>query len=321
MGWKGTMRSISAASRRMEREAARRHKEAVKIQTAMDAAADVKSWENYIGNLLNVHTDLAEHIDWYSLSRKPQPKEPRPKRCHQDQAKEDLASFKPSMFDFLRGGRDKRIKALEDAVDQAAKQDAINYEKAVAAYTEDLASWKADCDLAERLIKGESAAIQEVITEMQSLSQNDLIGSSVQFSIGDNYVHAKPQVHTDEIVPDYRRKQLASGKLSETKMPVGQFNELYQDYVASVALKVAGDLLQILPLEEVFVTCECNMLNTATGHKEPTPILSVQFVRETMKQLNLSSIDPSNSMANFNHNMKFSKTKGFSAITPLTDDR
>ncbi|MCV6576550.1 MAG: hypothetical protein OIF58_12505 [Cohaesibacter sp.] len=315
------MRSISAASRRMEKEAARRHKEAEKIQTAMDVAADVESWENYIGNLLNVHTDLAEYIDWDGLSRKPQPKEPHPKSHHHDQAREELASFKPGMFDFLKGGSIKRRKVLEDAVDQAARQDAMENEKAITSYTEDLASWKADCDLAKRVVERESAAIQEVITEMQSLSQNDLIGSSVQFSIGDNYVHAKPQVHTDEIVPDYRRKQLASGKLSETKMPVGQFNELYQDYVASVALKVAGDLFQILPLEEVFVTCECNMLNSATGHKEPTPILSVQFVRETMRQLNLSGIDPSNAMANFNHNMKFSKTKGFSAIAPLTEDR
>lgn len=100
-------------------------------------------------------------------------------------------------------------------------------------------------------------------------------------------------------------------------MPVGQFNELYQDYVASVALKVAGDMFQILPLQEVYVTCEAEMLNSMTGHKESTPILSVQFVRRTFERLNLKSIDPSDSMSNFNHVMSFSKTKGFSAIRPL----
>ena len=184
----------------------------------------------------------------------------------------------------------------------------------------DFEEWENDRSLAKRLLAGEEAAILEVITELQTLNKTDLIGSSVQFSISDNYVHARPQVHTDEIVPSFRRKQLASGKLSETKMPIGQFNELYQDYVASVALKVAGDMFQILPLPEVLVTCESNMLNATTGHKEATPILSVQFVRSTLMQLKLVHLDPSDSIANFNHVMKFSKTKGFSAIVPLGNE-
>ena len=86
-----------------------------------------------------------------------------------------------------------------------------------------------------------------------------------------------------------------------------------------VALKVAGDSFQMLPLDEVYVTCENEMLNSSTGHKEPTPILSVQFVRKTFEQLNLKAIDPSDSMANFNHAMKFSKTKGFLEVTPLLE--
>lgn len=100
-------------------------------------------------------------------------------------------------------------------------------------------------------------------------------------------------------------------------MPIGDFNELYQDYVASVALKVAGDIFHILPVEEVFVTCVTSMLNTKTGHKEMTPILSVQAVKETFKRLNLEHLDPSDSLANFNHAMNFKRTKGFQFGEPL----
>ena len=100
-------------------------------------------------------------------------------------------------------------------------------------------------------------------------------------------------------------------------MTVGQFNELYQDYVASVALKIAGDLFHIIPLDEVYVTCLRQMLNTQTGHQELTPILSVQFVRPTFASLNLTNLDPSDAMANFNHTMSFKKTKGFAQIEPL----
>lgn len=184
-------------------------------------------------------------------------------------------------------------------------------------YRSGLEEWENDRTLAQRLLNGEAAAIKEVIEEMQSLSDQDLIGSSVSFAIDDSFLHVKPAVHTDEIVPNFRRKQLASGKLSETKMPVGQFNELYQDYVGSVALKVAGDFFQILPLDEIYVTCLTTMLNPQTGHQEMTPILSVQFVRSTFAGLNLAKLDPSDSMTNFNHVMSFKKTKGFARIEPL----
>lgn len=100
-------------------------------------------------------------------------------------------------------------------------------------------------------------------------------------------------------------------------MPVGERQELYQDYVCSVALKVAGDLFSVLSRDEIFVTCAASMLDSATGHMADTPILSVQFVRPTFNSLKLSAIDPSDSMLNFNHQMEFKRTKGFQRIEPL----
>ena len=57
-----------------------------------------------------------------------------------------------------------------------------------------------------------------------------------------------------------------------------------------------------------------NILNSTTGHLEDQPILSVIFIPETIKKLNLGTIDPSDSMQNFVHNMKFNKTKGFNPV-------
>lgn len=171
--------------------------------------------------------------------------------------------------------------------------------------------------MAERLLSGNAEAIKEILTEMQDMIAKDRIGTHIEYKIQDGKIHAFPSVHTDKIIPDHRRKLRASGTLSETKMPKSQFNELYRDYVASVALKVAGDLFHVLHFEEVYVTSTTSMLNKKTGHKEETPILSVQFVLDTFKTLNLKHIDPSDSMENFNYNMKFLKTTGFKPIEPL----
>ncbi len=317
MGWKRTMRSLAAAAGAAERDAQRRHKIALKEQMIADAEDAVADWEDYVDNLISVHVDLADAMNWHKIAQTPKPAEPVRSNEKEDAAQAALEEFTPGLFDFLVGGSAKKKQKLVDKLAVAPAEDTIAYENVCAAYERTVAEWESETDLARRLMEGDEDAIAEVIKEFQAFEKEALIGSAVSFSIKKNFVHAMPEVHGEDIIPKYRRKQLASGKLSETKMPTGQFNELYQDYVCSVALKVAGDMFHILPLDEIYVTCQLVMLNSATGHQELTPILSVQFVRETFAKLNLKSIDPSDSMANFNHVMSFKKTKGFAAIEPL----
>ncbi len=314
MGWRGTVRSLNAALKSAERESQRRSKAQLKQEIAEHAETAVSEWQAYLLELKTVHVRLANAVDWNSLAEKTQPDKPGRLTKHIDKANKALKKFKPGRLDFLRGGTEKRQQKLLDAQQAAPDIDQADYEKAIKKYSEEFAEWETDTTLARKLIAGDPEAVKEVIDECQSMSGEHLIGESIQFEISEFAVHAKPNIHTTEIVPDYRLKQLASGKLSNTKMPIGQRNEIYQDYVASVALKVAGDLFKILPHQEVYVTCIAEMLNSATGHKEPTPILTTHFVRETYFDLNLVSVDPSDSLTNFRHDMDFRKTKGFRAI-------
>ncbi|GAB5470461.1 MAG: hypothetical protein Kilf2KO_34910 [Rhodospirillales bacterium] len=311
------MRSVRSAVRAAERDAERRRKAEAKAQMHADAEDAFLEWEEHIDELISIHTDLASSIDWQALSERPAPKPPVQTSRGESQAQSALGAFKPKMFDFLRGGSAKLRAELERNVESAKAHDRAAYDAALKKYEEEHADWEADKLLADRLLAGEPSAIKTVIAEMQSLSSHDLVGSAITFDIGENLVHARTNVHGDDIVPKVRRKQLASGRLSETNMPAGEFHALYQNYVASSALKAAGDLFQILPLQEIFVTCLTEMLDTKTGHQKLTPILSVQFVRQTFENLNLSHIDPSDSLQNFNHSMQFKKTKGFTPIEPL----
>ena len=320
MGWKGTLRTVAAVARAAERDAQRRHKQEIKERITNDAASDVANWEQYIEDLISIHTDQRDMINWHDMAEMPPPSAPQQERQHQDKAEFALAAFKPGITDVFKGGSQKIRQRLEKELQEAPKLDYSAYQAAHSTYTDEFSGWKQEASFARRLIAGETAAIKEVLEEMQSLTDQSLIGSSVSFSFSTDFVHGRPEVHTDEIIPKFRRKQLASGKLSETKMPVGRFNELYQDYVASVALKIAGDIFHILPFEVVYVTCFSRMLDPQTGHHTSVPILSVQFVRDTFFNLNLVDLDPSDSMKNFNHVMKFSKTKGFTPIEPIVED-
>lgn len=317
MGWKGTIRSITAAARAAERESQRRYKQELLKQTAADAAQSIADWEEYIDNALKIHTNIKDSIDWHTIATKEMPVAPVLDQKHQIKWNNALNKFKPGFFDFLFGGTERRIEKIKKNIEEAPFLDQADYDVALEIYNNDYKEWHDETKLARQLLSGDPSAIQNVIKELQTLSDESLIGTSISFSVKENLIHAMPVVHSDEIIPNYRLKQLASGKLSETKMPIGQFNELYQDYVASVALKVASDIFQIIPLEEVFVSCLSNMLNTQTGHMEDMPILSVKFIRNTFMNLNLDQIDPSDSLRNFNHKMNFQKSKGFTQIIPL----
>lgn len=317
MGWRGTMRSIGAAMRAAERDADRNRKIRLKTQAASDTADAVAALDEYLDNLVSIHTDLRNGVDWHTLANQPKPIAPVVLTTNEDRAYEALQSFKPSLFDTLKGGSERRRARLADAIDEARTLDHAEFERANVRHSEALEEWEADTGLARRLVAGEGAAIREVISEMQSWTSEDRLGSFISFEIDNDLVHAKVVVHGESIVPRVRRKQLASGALSESQMPIGTFNELYQDYVSSVALRLAGDLFNLCPLPEVYVTCLADMLDPSTGHMAQTPILSVHFVRKTFSALNLDALDPSDAMRNFRHTMSFKRTTGFAAVEPV----
>ena len=82
---------------------------------------------------------------------------------------------------------------------------------------------------------------------------------------------------------------------------------------AALGWRKGRKLLSLLP-DEIVVTAVDSILNTATGHVEDLPILSVAFSRQTLKRLNTENLDPSDTMKNFLNNMSFKKTTGFSPV-------
>lgn len=317
MGWRGTLRSLEAAARASARESERRQKIALKAQVVASAAEAVAAWEEHVDNLTHVRGKSVDVIDWQTIAGEPPPSEPRLLSRHEDEAGKALSGFRPGFFDFLSGGSEKKRRRLQEALDRAPGLDAADFAVARNAYTKAQHEWLADTAVAAGVLRHDPGALKKVIEEAKPFSDASFIGSSIAFYFGEDFVHAVPTIHGPDIVPSVRLKQTSTGKLSETKMPVSQTNELYQDYVAGVPLRIAKIALSILPIKELYVTCRTMMLNTKTGHQELTPILSVQIVRDTLMRLDLAHVDASDALLNFNHSIQFKKTTGFQRVEPL----
>lgn len=325
---KGVLRSAAAAQRRAERESIRRQRELERQRKAYEkmqeferAQYEVELFNTRIEVLTSVHKDCGPVVNWEHIHRyRLAPGKPRIENFadRENNAKLALESYQPGVKDkILRRTKSKQLE-LEEAVERARKKDEEEYQEAVRVYEEEYAEWEASKVIAQRIVEGDIEAYIEAIKHLNPFSEISEIGSSVSFAVVNaKMIEAEMAVNSEKVIPKETKSLLKSGKLSTKNMTKTKFYELYQDYVCSCVLRVARELFALLPIEIVLITAKGNLLNTSTGLKEETPILSVAIPQETSKNLNYDAIDPSDSMVNFVHNMKFQKTKGFQPVDAL----
>lgn len=325
MGWKGTLRSINAAAKRADRHAKRRQRELLKNQIAYEkmqelekAAYEVDVFENYIDVIQSIHKDCGDSVDWLKISISQEPAKPLIISDNERQAIARLNSFAPSFIDKLFGKVTSKRQKLEKEVSIAKVKDTQINSTNLSQWNIDVEEWKERVSLARRLLNGDISAKIDIIKELNPFSEIDHLGSGVKFTIQENgLLIVTINVHGANIIPKEQKTLLKSGRLSIKSMPVSRFNEIYQDYVCSVVLRVANEIFSILPDDKLIINAEDHLLNKSTGHLEPQSLLSVYITRDGVSRLNMEYIDPSDAMNNFIHNVNFKKTKGFEPVNEV----
>lgn len=319
--FKGAIRSYGAAVRRMEREqqrkareAAKRFKEQQKLQAIEDARQAVDDYNSYVEMLQSVHKNCTESVDWNRIKEQPKPIEPALSTNHKQKAETKLRNFKPSVFDKIFGSTDKKILKLKNEVQLAGgkdkKQNDLNFEQ----YKNELNDWEELQGIAAGVSEKNPEDFRKALQYFSPFSDIGELGSQLGFSFSDKLIDIDLHVNSSDIIPDYELKQTSTGKLSKKNIAKSKFNELYQDHICSAIIRIAREVFAYLPVEFVRINAMSELLNSKTGHMEEKPVLSVIIPPETINKLNLDSIDPSDSMQNFVHNMKFVKTTGFKPV-------
>lgn len=319
MGWKGTLRSLEASARRSERNSQRRqrelqkrHAQYAKMEALEQAAYEVDVFNNQIDVLLSVHKECGEEIDWMSFISRVEPVQPTLTHNAEIEAATLERTYTPGFFARWLGFENRQRKKLKKEVELARRTDSERFEQETRDWESEHRDWKEEFGLATRILAGEAQAKLDAIKRVDPFSDISHLGTSISFSVGDSgIVEATLNVHGSHVIPSDTKTLLQSGKLSTKKMPLGKYNELLQDYICSCVMRVGRELLALLPDGIVVVTALDALLNPATGHVEDLPVLSVVFSSQTLKRLNVESIDPSEAMKNFSHTMAFKKTSGF----------
>lgn len=325
MGWRGLLRDLQAASRQAERDAYRRRRALEKQQQQYDRmeASDrvryeVEVYENQMELLVSVHKECGEQWDWQAVKMADRPAAPKQGDDNERKAEWALARYTPGVWDRLSGQGKAKAEELREAIDEGRLKDKQDYQRAIEEHQAAVSDWQNSRNFAARILSGDLDAYLEAIKETSPLGDLSILGSSIRFGVlNANAIEVDLRVNGEAAIPSEVKAQLSNGQLSVKPMSKQRFYEVYQDYVCGSVFRVARELFALLPVNMVIVTALGSILNSATGHLEEKPVLSVAVPRDTCNRIRWESVDPSDTMANFVHRMCFKKGKGLFAVEPV----
>lgn len=316
-----SIREAEREERRRQRELERQRKELERMQELERAKLEVDIYENYIDIIKSIHKDCGEVWDWQEISISKAPEQPQLQHKNEVDAQKALDNYKPSLLDKFFKKIEKKKALLSKKIEKAKELDELEFKKAWEEYERNYKEWKDLVETAKKIIEGDISAYLKVIKEVNPFQEIKQIGSQIEIKfINMNLAVSNLYVHSEKVIPKEEKTLLKSGKLSVKQMPSSKFYELYQDYVCGCVIRIARELFALLPIRLVIVNAICNMLNTKTGYMEDMPIVSVAIPRKTLETLNFAAIDPSDSMKNFVHKMKFKRGQGFEPVETLNPD-
>ena len=147
--------------------------------------------------------------------------------------------------------------------------------------------WKYFHGVSAKILSGDIDTYMQVISDINPL--NDLLDYGTGFEFG----------------TDSPLKMEVEFQINSDNIDMPKNSAEYQDYVCSVAIRVARDIFALLPVQKVVVH--------ATN--DGVDILSVCFDKKTFSDLKFNFIDPSETINKFEHNMRFDD--GFDIINRI----
>lgn len=323
MGWKGTLRSIQAASRRADKERQRikKHREkALQIQAAENT---LNKSENYIKYVTNLHVKCdSQKVDWEAISKKNPPLEPKRLDTYESKAQYKYNNYKPSIIDKVFRMGSRRKDRLWNSIEESVKKDEKEYLEKLKLYHDEYSQWEIENKLALGLIEKNPKVYKEAVQKFWPFIKLADVCLAMKTSVYESGELALNLiVKNDDIIPKNKHSLRQSGTLLTKTISKGEHNCLYQDYVCSCVLRIAAELFIILPIERVLINANSDLLNLATGYVEEQTVLSVIIMRKTLVELNLANLEASPAMKNFIHVMDFKKMTGFKPVAPMSIDK
>lgn len=238
-----------------------------------------------------------------------------------DDAIAALRSYRPSWLDRLLNRVERKRDALEQEIVLAAQIDTEAAKHADHEYRRAYARWEEKTRFAQRVAARDPSTYEPIVQELGTLHSLASHGHKVRIEHTEpDAVYFYIEVKLSHLIPMIEVTQTAAGNLSYRDIPNRDRFLLAQDHLCSCALRVALDAFRGLPIDQTIVNVGQWGPSSVTGHPKLTTLLAVRFDRATLLNLVTRKVDPSDSMDNFEHRMKFSTRQGLAEVEPYSPE-
>lgn len=317
MGWKGTLRSISAASRRASRESERRQRQAQRYRLAaakeemrQQAEDLVQEHNNYLTFLVSFHKEISEPIDWNEIADREKPIKPELSTKNEVKAQDKYDNFQPNFLHNLFGSAESAKAKLKSKIESAKLEDQKQYEQAIAQYETDLKAWEEDKENAKKVKSSDYEAIKAILKDLNPFSDLSEMRIDTDLTKCDSAKWIIESTMNDtEIIRGFERSVLRNGTLSSKPMTKSKVTALMEDVFSSINIRVAREMFTLFPVENLIVNTKTLSRSSNNGRLEPQLVLSCFYTREKTKNIDFNYIDPSDYIkSHIKHNSGFKKT-------------
>jgi len=163
-----------------------------------------------------------------------------------------------------------------------------------ASYNSEL--WSYYHGMAPEILAGNIDAFLQLIYEINPL--DDLLEYAGSFQFGTD----TPTKMTVEFVVN----KAPLSNIQQT-YDTARYNDVLQDYICSICIRIARDVFALLPVKNVVVHAEFDNVT----------VISVDFDRATMSKIKFGFIDPSDTISRFDHKMEYNSYHGLIEVNRL----
>lgn len=255
---------------------------------------------------LHHYEDYPKGIDWNEILKEDAPYMMGEEGPHVVKAKEIIEENKPGFFKriFSSGGFKKEA---QDLLAEAKRLD-----------EEELSAWKHNKVVAEKMLHRDKEAYLEVLEDLKISEELGYYLEKIDFSyLDEDSLLAEVDLKIDSFIPEEFKTLTPTGRLSVKKYTKTDYYAIANQFVSGITLRIARNLLNLLPLEDVTLDVYELRKNPYNGISERVRILSIIIDRKTFEKMDFTRVSSADALNEFHHDVKFVKTKGFQMVEPV----
>lgn len=277
-------------------------------QDYINPIEEVEEFNAAIKYITSFHKKCDYNYDWKAISKKSPPFKYKEKGPNEIKALKNLHNYEPNLlgkvFKFVAKNKERQ---LEEKVESARKKDEKLYKE-----------WKKRNKIARLILQEDLETYMKLLKDIKFCNKLAGFVPSIKCRTSNkDMMIIEYDLNIDDIVPAHYKTLTKTGRLSIRKYNKTDYYAIIKKYVSSFALRIARNIFGMLPIKTAIINTQTNVLDTQIGKINNITILSVKIDKATLSELNFNLIDPFDALNNFEHNVKFLKTKGFKPVEKL----